>query len=373
MNTSKQVNVMIGSVFLAFLLFTAYMVNEANRQHVAREEITHRIAERGARLYVNNCRGCHGMEGEGHVAPALKSKAFLVLGPDNAYGAEATPQGEADLVHQFLFNTIACGRTNTFMPVWAQRFGGPLSDTQVNQIVTMITEGRWDIVREIAAEHDPALYAELTENVQPLPKKEDLDAMPREERRALIAARDEELLHAQEALKVKIEHGDYPAVMKKEVLVQDASTLALLEKNCGQYTADNAQDIKGRDPTTAVAAVPSTPAAGGTPAPAGTPAAAGSPAALGKTLATQQGCAACHSTGGAAGVGPTWKGIAGSTATFTDGSTATRDDAYLRDAIVAPDAKVVRGFNPGIMPKDFGTKLNADQISALIEYMKTLK
>ncbi len=373
MNTSKQVNVMIGSVFLAFLLFTAYMVNEANRQHVAREEITHRIAERGARLYVNNCRGCHGMEGEGHVAPALKNNAFLVLGPDNAFGAEATPQGEADAVHTFLFNTIACGRTNTFMPTWAQRFGGPLSDTQVNQLVTMITEGRWDVVREIAAEHDPGLYAELTEGVKPLPAKEDLDAMPRDERRALIAARDEEILHAQEALKVKIEQGDYPAVMKKEVLVQDASTLALLEKNCGQYTADSAQDIKGRDPTVAVAAAPATPAAGGgTPAAGGSPAAGGA-AALGKTIATAQGCAACHSTGGAAGVGPTWKGIAGSNATFADNSSGVRDDAYLRESILAPDAKVVKGFNPGIMPKNFGEKLNADQVNALIEYMKTLK
>lgn len=372
MNTSKQVNVMIGVVFLAFLMFTGYMVNEANRQHVAREEITHRIAERGARLYVNNCRGCHGMEGEGHVAPPLKNKAFLVLGAENAYGAEATPSGEADAVHTFLFNTIACGRTNTFMPTWAQRFGGPLSDTQVNQLVTLITEGRWDVVREIAAEHDPGLYAELTEGVKPLPDKSVLDQMPREERRALIAERDAILAEAQEALAHKIEQGDYPAAMKKEVLVQDASTLSLLEKNCGQYTADNAQDIKGRDPTkpAAVAAEPTPAAGGGTPAAGG---AAGGAAALGKTLATQQGCAACHSTGGAAGVGPTWKGIAGSTASLADGSSVTRDDAYLKEAILTPDAKVVKGFNPGIMPKNFGEKLNAEQLNAIIEYMKTLK
>jgi cytochrome c1 len=372
MNTSKQVNVMIGVVFVSFLLFTGYMVNEANRQHVAREEITHRIAERGARLYVNNCRGCHGLEGEGHVAPALNSKAFLVLGEENSYGAEPTPQGEADAVHAFLFNTMACGRTNTFMPTWAQRFGGPLSDTQINQLTTLITEGRWDIVREIAAEHDPALFAEAVAGIGPLPAAEELAKMPREERRTLVAERDEAILKAQKALALEIEHGNYPDVMKKgkdAILVQDASTLSLTEKNCGQFTADNAQDIKGRDPTVAAAAVP-TPGGGGTPAPT---AAAGSPAALGKTIATQQGCAACHSAGGASGVGPTWKGIAGSTATFTDGSTAVRDDAYLRDSIANPDAKVVRGFTPGIMPKTFGTSLTPAQIDALIEYMKTLK
>ena len=371
MNTSKQVNVMIGAVFLSFLLFTAYMVNEANRQHVAREEITERIAERGARLYVNNCRGCHGLEGEGHVAPALNNKAFLVLGKANAYGAEATPQGEADAVHTFIFNTISCGRTNTFMPTWAQRFGGPLSDTQVNQLVTMITEGRWDIVREIAAEHDPALYGDAA--VKPLPNKATLDALPREERRAMVAEHDELVLVAQEKLRVKIEHGEYPAIMKTgkdAVLVQDASTLSLVEKNCGQYTADNAEDIKGRDPTAALAAVPSTSATGGGPPPRP---AAGSPAALGKTIATAQGCAACHSVGGAAGVGPTWKGIVGSTATFADNSSGTRDEAYIRESILMPDAKIVKGFAPGIMPKTFVTTLTPVQIDALIEYMKTLK
>ena len=364
MNTSKQVNVMIGAVFFSFLLFTGYMVNEVNRQHVAREEITERAAERGARLYVNNCRGCHGMEGEGHVGPALNNKAFLVLGEDNAYGAVPTPRGEADAVHAFLFNTITCGRTNSFMPTWGQRFGGPLSDTAINQIVTMITEGRWDIVREMAAEHDPALYGDLS--LAPLPAKEALGKLPRDVRRALIAEHDEAVAVAQEALRLKIEQGEYPDAMKKQVLVQDASTLSVTEKNCGQFTADTAQDIKGRDPTAAGGGTPAAAVGSGSPA-------AGSPAALGRTLATAQGCAACHSTGGTAGVGPTWKGLAGSTAQFADGTSGIRDDAYIRESIMTPDAKIVRGFVPGLMPKTFGTTLTADQITALIEYIKTLK
>lgn len=367
MNTSKQVNVMIGAVFFSFLLFTGYMVNEANRQQTAREEITERVAHRGARLYVNNCRSCHGLEGEGFVAPALNQKAFLVLGKDNQYGAEATAQGEADAVRGFLSNTISCGRTNTIMPIWGQRFGGSLSDTQVNQIVTMLTEGRWDLVREVAAEHDPTLYGDIF--VAQLPSQAELAQLPRAERRALLKEHEEAVAAAQEQLRAQIERGEYPAEMKAEILVKDASTFPLTEKNCGQFTADTAQDIKGRDPTVAKAAVAATPA----PAAAGGAPPAGGAAAQGRTLATQQGCAACHSTGGAAGVGPTWKGIAGSTAQFADGSSGTRDEAYLREAIVSPDAKIVKGFTPGIMPKTFGEKLSADQINALIEYMKTLK
>ena len=144
MNTSKQVNIMIGAVLLAILVFGAYIGNEANRQAKEREETTARIAERGARLYTANCRGCHGMEGEGHVGPALNRPGFRIIGEHDHSGAAPTPQGEADALTAFLVNTLSCGRTNTFMPVWAQRFGGPLSDTQIRQIATMITEGRWE-------------------------------------------------------------------------------------------------------------------------------------------------------------------------------------------------------------------------------------
>jgi mono/diheme cytochrome c family protein len=185
MNTSKQVNVMIGVIMVSFLLFAGYMANEARRQAEAREHTTERVAERGARLFVNNCRNCHGLEGEGHVAPQLNGQNFLILGEHNEYGLEPTPIGVADQVRAFLKNTIACGRTNTFMPIWGQRFGGPLSDTQIDQIVTMITEGRWDLVRHEAAEHDPELFADGF--VDPLPAN--YEQLPRSEQRRLTAER----------------------------------------------------------------------------------------------------------------------------------------------------------------------------------------
>ena len=33
------------------------------------------------------------------------------------------------------------------------------------------------------------------------------------------------------------------------------------------------------------------------------------------------------------------------------------DEAYLPESIVDPDARIVKGFTAGIMPKDFGDKL----------------
>jgi cytochrome c oxidase subunit 2 len=97
------------------------------------------------------------------------------------------------------------------------------------------------------------------------------------------------------------------------------------------------------------------------------------PVERGKKWAAQFGCTACHSVDGTKVVGPTWKGLYGSQAPLADGTTAAADDAYLRESIVDANAKIVQGFSPGIMPQTFGATLTEQQISDLIEYIKTLK
>jgi cytochrome c oxidase subunit II len=47
----------------------------------------------------------------------------------------------------------------------------------------------------------------------------------------------------------------------------------------------------------------------------------------GKALYTSDGCSACHSLTGAAGVGPNVKGLAASRVTLDSGQTLTADDA----------------------------------------------
>jgi mono/diheme cytochrome c family protein len=214
MNTSKQVNVMIGLMFLAFATFAGYMVYEGPRAESAGERQEALLAERGAQLYVNNCRSCHGLEGlgpeEGGIAPPLNRTSFLIMGENNPHGVPATPDGEAQGLHDFLFNSIACGRTNTAMPVWSERYGGPLSETQIGYIVTMITTGRWDLVTEYGHHHDE-------------------------------------------------ETGDTP----ETILLSDPSTLSLTIRNCGQYNLLTARDYYERDPFAAATSEPGD----GTPTP----------------------------------------------------------------------------------------------------------
>jgi cytochrome c oxidase subunit II len=97
-----------------------------------------------------------------------------------------------------------------------------------------------------------------------------------------------------------------------------------------------------------------------------------SPAERGQRLATGSGCTACHSTDGTQLAGPTWKGLAGHEVELTDGTKVTADDAYLHESIVNPPAKVVKGFAP-IMPASYKDTLSDQQITDIIEFIKTLK
>ncbi len=100
---------------------------------------------------------------------------------------------------------------------------------------------------------------------------------------------------------------------------------------------------------------------------AGTGAASGgSLTEQGERLARDQGCIACHSLDGSPSVGPTWKGLVGKTETLVDGSSVVVDEDYLKESIVDPNAKVVKGYGP-IMPP---AQLTDDQLKALMAYLQ---
>ncbi len=91
--------------------------------------------------------------------------------------------------------------------------------------------------------------------------------------------------------------------------------------------------------------------------------------ATGQGLYTGKTCAACHSLDGNRTVGPTFKGLWGSTHKLADGSDVTVDDAYFAQSIKDPMSQVAEGF-PAAMPP---LGLTDDEIAALAAYVKTLK
>lgn len=91
----------------------------------------------------------------------------------------------------------------------------------------------------------------------------------------------------------------------------------------------------------------------------------------GQKLATQFGCLSCHATDDSKKVGPSWKGLYDAQRKLQGGATAKVDEAYLKEAIENPGAKIPEGYS-NTMPS-FQGKLNDKEIKSIIEYIKTLK
>jgi cytochrome c oxidase subunit 2 len=106
--------------------------------------------------------------------------------------------------------------------------------------------------------------------------------------------------------------------------------------------------------------------AGGSGGPAVPPAQAGEKLFTGPNYA----CATCHKADGK-GPAPRLAGVYGSQVELADGRKVLADDNYIRESIMVPSAKVVKGFQP-IMPPFQGV-IAEEQVIQLIAYIKSLK
>lgn len=87
----------------------------------------------------------------------------------------------------------------------------------------------------------------------------------------------------------------------------------------------------------------------------------GNPAA-GKTVFNDAGCGGCHTftpTGSKGTLGPNLdEGLKG------------KDAAFIRQSIVDPNAEIASGFQPNVMPPDYGSQLTAKQIADLVAFLQ---
>jgi cytochrome c oxidase subunit II len=94
-----------------------------------------------------------------------------------------------------------------------------------------------------------------------------------------------------------------------------------------------------------------------------------SPIAAGQKLFQDLVCITCH-TPGAQARGPVLKGLWGKQIELQGGGKATMDEAYVRESIVNPQAKVVAGYQP-IMPT-FQGLVTEEQLLQLIAYVRSV-
>jgi cytochrome c oxidase subunit 2 len=102
------------------------------------------------------------------------------------------------------------------------------------------------------------------------------------------------------------------------------------------------------------------------------PATPGGAAVAGAELFQANGCYACHSLEGERKIGPSLRGIFGTTVELNDGSTVPIDDTYLVESILQPEAKRVAGYDDAAMPSYEGL-VSVEDVWALAEYIKGLE
>lgn len=96
------------------------------------------------------------------------------------------------------------------------------------------------------------------------------------------------------------------------------------------------------------------------------------PVSKGERLAKNNGCFACHSIDGNDGVGPTWKGLFNSEKSLVSGEKVIVDEVYLHEAIVNPNSQIVLGFPANVMASNYGEVFSEEEISNMIEFIKSL-
>jgi cytochrome c oxidase subunit 2 len=94
------------------------------------------------------------------------------------------------------------------------------------------------------------------------------------------------------------------------------------------------------------------------------------PVVAGEKLFVEKACSTCHLPDGK-GRAPSLNGLYGNKVLLADGSAVVGDDAYIRESILQPNAKIVAGYQP-VMPT-FQGQLTEEQVLALTAYIKSLQ
>lgn len=89
----------------------------------------------------------------------------------------------------------------------------------------------------------------------------------------------------------------------------------------------------------------------------------------GRKILDAKGCLGCHGLDGNPGVGPSFKGMWGTTAQMVDGTTRKLDAAFLREKVLHPTQNLIKGYDP-VMPE---LPVSDEEIKTIQQYLEGLK
>lgn len=160
------------TIFFAFFL-PAYWFREPARMAAKEESFDEESIERGKIYYAlttdpetgeSNLRGkecarCHGVNAEGGTTEFLDpntGQMRTVQEPEltTVFARyEEPPEGYED-AREFITETIERGRPGTPMPTWGNKYGGPLTEQEIEDIVNWLEDIQVDVDIEASATGD---------------------------------------------------------------------------------------------------------------------------------------------------------------------------------------------------------------------------
>jgi mono/diheme cytochrome c family protein len=128
------------TVFLALLLPFLYLREPVRQRAAAEKELTESV-RLGQATFEEFCERCHGPNAEGgtvkrYVTPGVKGAKPADVQAPNLHEVYARHPDQD--VAAVAWETIQKGRPPTPMPTWGVRYGGPMNDQQITDLVNYI-------------------------------------------------------------------------------------------------------------------------------------------------------------------------------------------------------------------------------------------
>jgi mono/diheme cytochrome c family protein len=128
------------TVFLAVLLPFLYLREPVRQRAAARHEQSESV-RLGKATFEEFCAQCHGPEAEGDVV-----KRYVTPGVENAKPTDVQAPNLREIharhpdedVATVAWTAIQKGRPPTPMPTWGVRYGGPMNDQQITDLVNYL-------------------------------------------------------------------------------------------------------------------------------------------------------------------------------------------------------------------------------------------
>ncbi|NDJ75470.1 MAG: cytochrome c [Chloroflexi bacterium] len=151
MTTPRLTIAGIVATLIIVLFLTVAALREPERQEDAADELHRDSLALGMDLYAQQCADCHGSHGMGVVEGSQ----------------DLTRDATRNATREELFRTISRGAVNTEgnddMAAYALDEGGPLTNQQIDSLVTLIKDGSWNDIAVAVAEADMVSVEEMTQ------------------------------------------------------------------------------------------------------------------------------------------------------------------------------------------------------------------